>query len=146
MKAQNWSVRKKPKLFKKWDWTHKSQLNSFFKIESASKTQRVIELKNVKMAMEVEQSPNNQLGFPFWKPFRRRFEPDSTFFAPGNLERELLAKQVFFSFLFLSLSNCLVFGAAICFSFLSVWLMIIYTEFWDANCYFLFVFQRLLWN
>ncbi|RDX85020.1 Zinc finger protein [Mucuna pruriens] len=46
------------------------------------------------MAMEVEQNPNQQLGFPFWKPLRRRFAPDSLFFAPGNLERELLVKQV----------------------------------------------------
>lgn len=46
------------------------------------------------MAMEVELNQNQQLGFPFWKPLRRRFRPDSPFFAPGNLERELLAKQV----------------------------------------------------
>ncbi|TKY63055.1 Zinc finger, C2H2 [Spatholobus suberectus] len=46
------------------------------------------------MAMEVEQNQNQQLGFPFWKPLRRRFGPDSPFFAPGNLERELLVKQV----------------------------------------------------
>ncbi|KAK7377666.1 hypothetical protein VNO80_03095 [Phaseolus coccineus] len=46
------------------------------------------------MAMEVEHNQNQQLGFPFWKPLRRRFGPDSSFFAPGNLERELLAKQV----------------------------------------------------
>lgn len=44
------------------------------------------------MAMEVE--PNLQSGFPFWNPLPRRFPPDSPFFAPGNLERELLAKQV----------------------------------------------------
>lgn len=57
-------------------------------------------LKSVKMAMEVEQNQNHQLGFPFWKPLRHRFGPESPFFAPGNLERELLAKQVFFSFFF----------------------------------------------
>ncbi|KAG4912489.1 hypothetical protein GmHk_19G054806 [Glycine max] len=45
------------------------------------------------MAMEVEQNQNHQLGFPFWKPLRHRFGPESPFFAPGNLERELLAKQ-----------------------------------------------------
>lgn len=32
--------------------------------------------------------------FPFWKPCRRKHPPDSAFFASGNLERELLAKQV----------------------------------------------------
>lgn len=35
------------------------------------------------------------LGFPYWKPVRRRFEPDSPFFLSSNIERELLAKQVF---------------------------------------------------
>ncbi|XP_038885473.1 zinc finger protein 511 [Benincasa hispida] len=40
--------------------------------------------------MEVE----SQSEFPYWKPFRRRFDPDSPFFASGNAEREILAKQV----------------------------------------------------
>ncbi|KAL4032279.1 hypothetical protein IC575_005349 [Cucumis melo] len=40
--------------------------------------------------MEVE----SQSGFPYWKPFQRRFDPDSPFFASGNVEREILAKQV----------------------------------------------------
>ncbi|KAL5717549.1 hypothetical protein ACHQM5_010533 [Ranunculus cassubicifolius] len=44
--------------------------------------------------MVVAEGENSQLGFPFWKPIRRRFNPDSSFFAPGNIERELLAKQV----------------------------------------------------
>lgn len=35
-----------------------------------------------------------ELGFPYWNPIRRRFSPDSPFFASGNVERELLAKQV----------------------------------------------------
>ncbi|KFK25645.1 hypothetical protein AALP_AA8G141500 [Arabis alpina] len=35
-----------------------------------------------------------ELGFPYWTPLRRRFPPDSPFFASGNVERELLAKQV----------------------------------------------------
>lgn len=49
--------------------------------------------------MEVEKQQNLDSAFPFWKPIPRRFRPDSPFFAPGNLERELLAKQVlFFSF------------------------------------------------
>ncbi|OVA09548.1 zinc finger protein [Macleaya cordata] len=43
------------------------------------------------MAMVAER---NELGFPYWNPVRRRFEPDAPFFASGNLERELLAKQV----------------------------------------------------
>ncbi|XP_022133706.1 zinc finger protein 511 [Momordica charantia] len=40
--------------------------------------------------MEVEA----QSEFPYWKPFQRRFDPDSPFFASGNVEREILAKQV----------------------------------------------------
>ncbi|KAL1352671.1 hypothetical protein AAHE18_06G184600 [Arachis hypogaea] len=45
------------------------------------------------MAMEVD--PNlESTSFSFWKPLRRRFNPDSPFFASGNLQRELLAKQV----------------------------------------------------
>ncbi|KAI3976039.1 hypothetical protein MKX01_016722 [Papaver californicum] len=36
----------------------------------------------------------NELGFPYWNPVPRRFKPDSPFFASGNIERELLAKQV----------------------------------------------------
>ncbi|KAM7278731.1 hypothetical protein ACFE04_005865 [Oxalis oulophora] len=32
--------------------------------------------------------------FPYWSSIRRRFDPDSSFFAQGNIERELLAKQV----------------------------------------------------
>lgn len=39
-------------------------------------------------------SRGDQLGFPCWNPVRRRFDPESPFFAAGNLERELLAKQV----------------------------------------------------
>lgn len=34
------------------------------------------------------------LGFPYWKPLRRRFTPESPFFASGNIERELLVKQL----------------------------------------------------
>ncbi|XP_028107384.1 zinc finger protein 511 [Camellia sinensis] len=34
------------------------------------------------------------LGFPYWSPVLRHFSPDSSFFASGNIERELLAKQV----------------------------------------------------
>ncbi|KAB1200063.1 hypothetical protein CJ030_MR0G008548 [Morella rubra] len=44
------------------------------------------------MAMDVEEK--EQLGFPYWKSVRRRFGPESPFFASGNIERELLAKQV----------------------------------------------------
>lgn len=35
-----------------------------------------------------------KFGFSYWTPVRRRFQPDSPFFASGNVERELLAKQV----------------------------------------------------
>ncbi|MED6204880.1 hypothetical protein PIB30_012927 [Stylosanthes scabra] len=44
------------------------------------------------MAMEVD--PNLSFSFSFWKPLRRTFNPDSPFFSSGNLQRELLAKQV----------------------------------------------------
>ncbi|KAK4282245.1 hypothetical protein QN277_013645 [Acacia crassicarpa] len=44
------------------------------------------------MAMDVEDKLES--GFPYWKAIRRRFGPDAPFFAPGNIERELLAKQV----------------------------------------------------
>ncbi|CAK9326176.1 unnamed protein product [Citrullus colocynthis] len=37
---------------------------------------------------------DSQSEFPYWKPFQRRFDPDSPFFASGNVEREILAKQV----------------------------------------------------
>ncbi|KAK4346189.1 hypothetical protein RND71_032528 [Anisodus tanguticus] len=44
------------------------------------------------MAMEIETQ--TQLGFPFWSPIRRRFGPDDPFFAYGNIQRELLSKQI----------------------------------------------------
>ncbi|CAH2049325.1 unnamed protein product [Thlaspi arvense] len=44
------------------------------------------------MAMDVENRA--PLGFPYWNPVRRRFAPDAPFFDSGNIERELLAKQV----------------------------------------------------
>ncbi|CAH9123217.1 unnamed protein product [Cuscuta epithymum] len=47
------------------------------------------------MAMEVEMV---QPGFPFWCPSRRRYLPDDPFFAAGNIERQLLAKQVALDF------------------------------------------------
>ncbi|KAF3435252.1 hypothetical protein FNV43_RR22339 [Rhamnella rubrinervis] len=43
------------------------------------------------MAMDIE---GGGVEFPYWKPVCRRFGPDSSFFASGNVERELLAKQV----------------------------------------------------
>ncbi|XP_051117486.1 uncharacterized protein LOC127242127 [Andrographis paniculata] len=45
------------------------------------------------MAMDVEES-GGELKFPCWEPIRRRPEPDADFFAAGNIERELLSKQV----------------------------------------------------
>ncbi|GKV50256.1 hypothetical protein SLEP1_g56968 [Rubroshorea leprosula] len=44
------------------------------------------------MAMALDSETD--LSFPYWTCVRRRFGPDSSFFASGNLERELLAKQV----------------------------------------------------
>ncbi|KAI4348320.1 hypothetical protein L6164_009055 [Bauhinia variegata] len=44
------------------------------------------------MAMDVEKQLQSE--FPYWKAVRRKFGPDSPFFAAGNIERELLAKQV----------------------------------------------------
>ncbi|EPS71663.1 hypothetical protein M569_03097 [Genlisea aurea] len=43
--------------------------------------------------MDVEESAI-PFEFPGWKPRRRRFAADSPFFDSGNLERELLSKQV----------------------------------------------------
>ncbi|KAL7135934.1 hypothetical protein ABFS83_11G131700 [Erythranthe nasuta] len=45
------------------------------------------------MAMVVEES-GAEVKFPCWKPVRRRFLPEAPFFAAGNIERELLAKQI----------------------------------------------------
>jgi len=91
------------------NWSN-TEVSIQFKIESGKRIPCVIELNGVKMAMEVEHNQNQQLGFPFWKPLRRRFGPDSPFFAPGNLERELLAKQVSFSFCFSNCFWCLING------------------------------------
>ncbi|GKV40598.1 hypothetical protein SLEP1_g48218 [Rubroshorea leprosula] len=44
------------------------------------------------MAMVLDSKTD--LSFPYWASVHRRFGPDSSFFATGNLERELLAKQV----------------------------------------------------
>lgn len=52
------------------------------------------------MAMVVDVDTKAELGFPYWSPIRRRFGPDSPFFASGNVERELLAKQVIFLIFF----------------------------------------------
>ncbi|KAF9666222.1 hypothetical protein SADUNF_Sadunf16G0207200 [Salix dunnii] len=46
------------------------------------------------MAMLVDSDTKTELGFPYWKPIRRLFGPESPFFSSGNIERELLAKQV----------------------------------------------------
>ncbi|KAJ6751432.1 hypothetical protein OIU85_001916 [Salix viminalis] len=46
------------------------------------------------MAMLVDTDTKTELGFPYWKPIRRLFGPESPFFSSGNIERELLAKQV----------------------------------------------------
>lgn len=61
--------------------------------------------------MEVEQQ--GPLGFPYWKPVLRRLAVDSPFFASGNIERELLSKQVclfhFFPYLFCALYRFQIF-------------------------------------
>ncbi|PKA56526.1 hypothetical protein AXF42_Ash015299 [Apostasia shenzhenica] len=44
--------------------------------------------------MESTRSEEPWLGFPFWVAVRRRLAPDDVFFSDGNIERELLAKQV----------------------------------------------------
>ncbi|XVF60025.1 hypothetical protein PTKIN_Ptkin08bG0009600 [Pterospermum kingtungense] len=44
------------------------------------------------MAMVVDYKHDSS--FPYWTSNRRRFDPDSPFFSSGNIERELLAKQV----------------------------------------------------
>ncbi|KAA3459457.1 Zinc finger protein [Gossypium australe] len=44
------------------------------------------------MAMAVDYKHDSS--FPYWTSIRRRFAPDSPFFSSGNIERELLAKQV----------------------------------------------------
>ncbi|KAJ9152713.1 hypothetical protein P3X46_026248 [Hevea brasiliensis] len=46
------------------------------------------------MAMVVDMDAKGELGFPYWTPVRRRLNPDSPFFAYGNIQRELFAKQV----------------------------------------------------
>ncbi|GAV64265.1 hypothetical protein CFOL_v3_07783 [Cephalotus follicularis] len=47
---------------------------------------------NRAMAMVIDAKPES--GFPYWTSIRRRYGPDSPFFASGNIEREILAKQV----------------------------------------------------
>lgn len=60
------------------------------------------------MAMVLDA--NFESEFPHWASVRRRFRPDSPFFASGNIERELLAKQVLFpDFLFLFEAFFLIF-------------------------------------
>jgi hypothetical protein len=65
-----------------------------FKIEKEQNSFRI----SSQFSMDVEnQNPDSE--FPFWKPIPRRFKPDSPFFAIGNLERELLVKQVLIFYL-----------------------------------------------
>ncbi|KAM7509774.1 hypothetical protein LguiB_008649 [Lonicera macranthoides] len=51
------------------------------------------ERKGLEMAMVVDEK-EAELGFRYWYPLRRRFPPDSPFFASGDLERQFLAKQI----------------------------------------------------
>ncbi|KAH7834552.1 hypothetical protein Vadar_017322 [Vaccinium darrowii] len=44
---------------------------------------------------KVEANSGREIGrFPYWTSLRQHFDPDAPFFAPGNIERELLAKQI----------------------------------------------------
>ncbi|KMT09695.1 hypothetical protein BVRB_6g131450 [Beta vulgaris subsp. vulgaris] len=45
------------------------------------------------MAMEIEKG-KSESDFPYWESIRRKFDPDSPFFTSGNVERQLLAKQI----------------------------------------------------
>ncbi|KNA04409.1 hypothetical protein SOVF_200090 [Spinacia oleracea] len=45
------------------------------------------------MAMQVEEGKSGS-EFPYWKPVHRKFAPDSPFFSSGDVERQLLDKQV----------------------------------------------------
>lgn len=57
--------------------------------------------------MAMVMDTNFESEFPYWASVRRCFGPDSPFFASGNIERELLAKQVLFLFSFLFLWDTL---------------------------------------
>ncbi|XP_076921859.1 uncharacterized protein LOC143583441 [Bidens hawaiensis] len=48
--------------------------------------------------MMVDNHMQTQSEFKYWLPVLRRFGPDDPFFASGNIERELLAKQVALDF------------------------------------------------
>ncbi len=54
-----------------------------------------IEKQQEKMEEEKEEGNNApKMGFAKWVAVRRKFAIDSPFFSAGNVERELLAKQV----------------------------------------------------
>jgi hypothetical protein len=56
-----------------------------------------IEKQQEKMEEEKEKEEGNnapEIGFAKWVAVRRKFAIDSPFFSAGNVERELLAKQV----------------------------------------------------
>ncbi|KAK1410031.1 hypothetical protein QVD17_36563 [Tagetes erecta] len=44
--------------------------------------------------MTIDNNMQTPTQFKYWFPILRRFTPDDPFFASGNIERELLAKQV----------------------------------------------------
>ncbi|KAJ0704347.1 hypothetical protein HanPI659440_Chr14g0561741 [Helianthus annuus] len=48
--------------------------------------------------MMIDNNLQTQSEFQYWFPVLRRFGPDDPFFASGNIERELLAKQVRYFF------------------------------------------------
>jgi hypothetical protein len=56
-----------------------------------------IEKQQEKMEEEKEKEEGNnapKMGFAKWVAVRRKFAIDSPFFSAGNVERELLAKQM----------------------------------------------------
>lgn len=54
--------------------------------------------KTTGMAMDIVEEGQSETEFPYWNSLRRKFAPDSPFFASGNVERELLGKQVALDF------------------------------------------------
>lgn len=72
-----------------------------YKIKSKSESLSYEFHEQQHMAMVLDTKLESE--FPYWASVRRRFRPDSPFFASGNIERELLAKQVPFSLIILFL-------------------------------------------
>jgi hypothetical protein len=111
-------TRKKEKTGAPISMDSKLNIQNWKKVEKKQNSFRI----SSHFSMDVEnQNPDSE--FPFWKPIPRRFKPDSPFFAIGNLERELLVKQV-----------------------LIFYLLFLFNQFemWIVTYYLCFI--RLLWN